>query len=79
MPVVRQFLAGDTEGPIGMSEEKDATKTDQATRPRGTSEMTADETDEMERAAGAPTGEETGAAASHPRPIDQIARRKKSI
>lgn len=24
-PVVRQFLAGDTEGPIGMSEEKDAT------------------------------------------------------
>jgi phospholipid/cholesterol/gamma-HCH transport system ATP-binding protein len=78
IPVVRQFLAGDTEGPIGMSEEKDATKTDQATRPRSTSGMTAEATDEMERAAGAPTGEEA-AAASHPRPIDRIARRKKSI
>ena len=79
IPVVRQFLAGDTEGPIGMSEEKDATKTDQATRPRSTSGMTAEETDEMERAAGAPTGKEAGAAASHSRPIDRIARRKKSI
>ena len=26
IPVVRQFLSGDTEGPIGMSEEKDSTK-----------------------------------------------------
>ena len=78
IPVVRQFLAGDTEGPIGMSEEKDATKTDQATRPRSTSGMTAEETDERERAAGPPTGKET-AAASHTRPIDRIARRKKSI
>jgi phospholipid/cholesterol/gamma-HCH transport system ATP-binding protein len=79
IPVVRQFLAGDTEGPIGMSEEKDATKTDQATRPRSTSGLTAEETDEIERAAGAPTGEETAAAGSHSRPIDRIARRKKSI
>jgi phospholipid/cholesterol/gamma-HCH transport system ATP-binding protein len=79
IPVVRQFLAGDTEGPIGMSEEKDATKTDQATRPRSTAGMTAEETDEVERAAGAPTGEETAAAAAHSRPIDRIARRKKSI
>jgi phospholipid/cholesterol/gamma-HCH transport system ATP-binding protein len=79
IPVVRQFLAGDTEGPIGMSEEKDATKTDQATRPRSTAGMTAEETDEMERAAGAPTGEETAAAGSRPQPIDRIARRKKSI
>ena len=78
IPVVRQFLAGDTEGPIGMSEEKDATKTDQATRPRSTSGMTAQETAEMERAAGAPTGEEAAAAAQS-RPIDRIARRKKSI
>ena len=78
IPVVRQFLAGDTEGPIGMSEEKDATKTDQASRPRSTSGMTAEETDELERAAGAPTGKET-TAASHSRPIDRIARRKKSI
>ena len=79
IPVVRQFLAGDTEGPIGMSEEKDATKTDQATRPRSTAGMTVEETDELERAAGAPMGEETAAAASHSRPIDRIARRKKSI
>jgi phospholipid/cholesterol/gamma-HCH transport system ATP-binding protein len=79
IPVVRQFLAGDTEGPIGMSEEKDATKTDQATRPRSTAGMTAEETDEMERAAGAPSGEERAAAAANPRPVDRIARRKKSI
>jgi phospholipid/cholesterol/gamma-HCH transport system ATP-binding protein len=79
IPVVRQFLAGDTEGPIGMSEEKDATKTDQAARPRSTSGMTAEETEEMERSAGAPTREETAAAASHSQPIDRIARRKKSI
>jgi phospholipid/cholesterol/gamma-HCH transport system ATP-binding protein len=76
IPVVRQFLAGDTEGPIGMSEEKDATKTDQ---PRSTAGMTAEETDELERAAGAPTGERTPAGASHAQPIDRIARRKKSI
>ncbi|MGH2818457.1 MAG: ABC transporter ATP-binding protein [Actinomycetota bacterium] len=79
IPVVRQFLAGDTEGPIGMSEEKDATKTDHATRPQSTSGLTAEETEEIERAAGAPTGEETAAAASHRGPIDRIARRKKSI
>jgi phospholipid/cholesterol/gamma-HCH transport system ATP-binding protein len=48
IPVVRQFLAGDTEGPIGMSEEKDQTK------PQSGSGMTAAEVEEMERAAGAP-------------------------
>jgi phospholipid/cholesterol/gamma-HCH transport system ATP-binding protein len=48
IPVVRQFLAGDTEGPIGMSEEKDQTK------PQSGSGMTASEVEEMERAAGAP-------------------------
>jgi phospholipid/cholesterol/gamma-HCH transport system ATP-binding protein len=52
IPVVRQFLAGDTEGPIGMSEEKDQTKPDD--RPRSTSGMTAAEVEDMERAAGAP-------------------------
>lgn len=52
IPVVRQFLAGATEGPIGMSEEKDSTKTAEAVRSsRG---MTAAETEEMERLAGAP-------------------------
>ncbi len=51
IPVVRQFLAGDTEGPIGMSEEKDQTK------PQSGSGMTAAEVEEMERAAGAPTEE----------------------
>ena len=57
IPVVRQFLAGDTEGPIGMSEEKDSTKTGDATRSpsevKSSSGMTAKETDEMERDAGA--------------------------
>ena len=48
-PVVKQFLAGATDGPIGMSEEKDAT------RPQSTSGMTAAETEAMERAAGAPS------------------------
>lgn len=50
VPVVKQFLAGATDGPIGMSEEKDATKTGVVS----TSGMTAAETEEMERAAGAP-------------------------
>ena len=53
IPVVRQFLAGDTEGPIGMSEEKDQTK--QA--PISSSGMTAGDVEEMERAAGAPQEE----------------------
>jgi phospholipid/cholesterol/gamma-HCH transport system ATP-binding protein len=54
IPVVRQFLAGDTEGPIGMSEEKDAVKSDGA-QPQSTSGMTAKETEELERDAGAPS------------------------
>src|ERR687893_639802 len=49
IPVVRQFLTGDTEGPIGMSEEKDSTK-----GIASSSGKTAAETEEMERAAGAP-------------------------
>ncbi len=49
IPVVRQFLSGDTEGPIGMSEEKDTTKGIVST-----AGMTAEETEEAERAAGAP-------------------------
>jgi phospholipid/cholesterol/gamma-HCH transport system ATP-binding protein len=53
IPVVRQFLSGDTEGPIGMSEEKDATKGIQSS-----SGMTAAETEEMERSAGAPAEDE---------------------
>ncbi len=85
IPVVRQFLSGDTEGPIGMSEEKDATKpsdtqdpsaqeddsgsgndgsgngSQSSDAPRSTSGMTAEETEEAERAAGAPTGESAGA------------------
>src|SRR5688572_14247045 len=65
IPVVRQFLAGDTEGPIGMSEEKDSVKQDgqKAETDRGgdTQEvsaqssrgLTAEETEEMELSAGA--------------------------
>jgi phospholipid/cholesterol/gamma-HCH transport system ATP-binding protein len=69
IPVVRQFLAGDTEGPIGMSEEKDAVKSDGSTQPKSTSGMTAAETEEMERAAGAPPEGE---------PVASGGRRKKS-
>ncbi len=56
IPVVRQFLSGSTEGPIGMSEEKDQTKA-----AKSSSGMTAAEVEEMERAAGAPVeGERPG-------------------
>jgi phospholipid/cholesterol/gamma-HCH transport system ATP-binding protein len=55
IPVVRQFLAGDTEGPIGMSEEKDQTKPED--QPRSGSGMTAAEVEAMERDAGAPQEE----------------------
>jgi phospholipid/cholesterol/gamma-HCH transport system ATP-binding protein len=53
IPVVRQFLAGDTEGPIGMSEEKDSAKTG-GVQVQSTSGLTAAETEELERSAGAP-------------------------
>jgi phospholipid/cholesterol/gamma-HCH transport system ATP-binding protein len=50
-PEVRQFLAGDTTGPIGMSEEADQTKA------HSSSGLTAEETEQMERDAGAPERE----------------------
>ena len=59
LPVVRQFLAGATKGPIGMSEEADAGRTG-ATSSSG---LTAEETERLERDAGAP--EDNGAL---PRP-----------
>jgi phospholipid/cholesterol/gamma-HCH transport system ATP-binding protein len=72
IPVVRQFLAGDTEGPIGMSEEKDSVKQDLGgdgaprERPKyaatSSSGLTAEQTEQMERAAGAPDGEESASA-----------------
>jgi phospholipid/cholesterol/gamma-HCH transport system ATP-binding protein len=60
IPVVRQFLSGDTEGPIGMSEEKDSVKQDGSpaqdedknVEPQSSRGMTAEETEEMERSAG---------------------------
>ena len=67
IPVVRQFLAGDTEGPIGMSEEKDSTK-----GVASSSGMTAAETEEMERSAGAP--DEDGGGSEEPTAV-----RRKSI
>ena len=48
---VRQFLAGATDGPIGMSEESDQGRQSQAKSSYG---MTAEETETMEREAGAP-------------------------
>src|SRR5437588_4087817 len=49
IPAVRQFLAGATKGPIGMSEEAD-----QGRKAVSTSGMSAEETEELERMAGAP-------------------------
>jgi phospholipid/cholesterol/gamma-HCH transport system ATP-binding protein len=64
IPVVRQFLAGSTDGPIGMSEEKDQTKTAEA---KSSSGMTAEEVEDMERSAGAPANESDGRGpAPHP-------------
>jgi ABC-type proline/glycine betaine transport system ATPase subunit len=59
IPEVRQFLAGDTEGPIGMAEEKDQEIV-------STSGLTAEQTEQLERTASSraredPAGEE-GAA-----------------
>ena len=51
VPEVRQFLAGDTKGPIGMAEEKD-----EDIEAQSTSGKSYEETEEMERAAGAPDG-----------------------
>src|SRR5437867_2965794 len=48
---VRQFLAGATDGPIGMSEESDQGRQSEAKSSYG---MTAEETESMEREAGAP-------------------------
>jgi phospholipid/cholesterol/gamma-HCH transport system ATP-binding protein len=47
IPAVKQFLAGETRGPIGMSEEAD-----QGRKPVSTSGMTAEETEDLEREAG---------------------------
>ena len=75
IPVVRQFLSGDTEGPIGMSEEKDSVKQDSgatdgaggggATQPiqaQSSRNMTVKETEEMEREGGAPSENDHDAA-----------------
>ena len=78
IPVVRQFLAGDTEGPIGMSEEKDSVKQEgpggdsdegdtQKMKPQSSSGLTAKETEEMEREAGATQDENDVDAAPGPR------------
>jgi phospholipid/cholesterol/gamma-HCH transport system ATP-binding protein len=57
IPVVKQFLAGATEGPIGMSEEADRGRNkggrDDGTKAVSTSGMTAAETEQLERDAGA--------------------------
>ena len=71
IPVVRQFLSGDTEGPIGMSEEKDSTK-----GIASSSGLTAQETEEMERSAGAP---EEGAGEGQNSKEEPATTRRKSI
>jgi phospholipid/cholesterol/gamma-HCH transport system ATP-binding protein len=63
IPVVRQFLAGATEGPIGMSEEADAGRGGNAPPDAvSTSGMTAEETEALEREAGAPADAPEGRA-----------------
>ncbi|HEV8420501.1 MAG TPA: ATP-binding cassette domain-containing protein, partial [Actinomycetota bacterium] len=52
VPAVRQFLSGDTRGPIGMSEEADQGR--RGADAVSTYGMTAEETEELEREAGAP-------------------------
>ena len=60
IPEVKQFLAGDTSGPIGMAEEKDEEYA------VSTSGMSADQTEEMERAA---ADRATAHEEQEPRPI----------
>jgi phospholipid/cholesterol/gamma-HCH transport system ATP-binding protein len=57
IPVVKQFLAGAIEGPIGMSEEADRGKGQDA-RAVSSYGRTAEETEELERRAGAPDDSE---------------------
>ena len=71
IPVVRQFLSGSTDGPIGMSEEKDSTKPGEGPAAQSTSGMTAEETEALEREAGAPDESESLASGN--------GRRKKNI
>ncbi len=54
IPAVRQFLAGATDGPIGMSEEADRGRPGQQVQAQSSFGMTAEETEAMERQAGAP-------------------------
>jgi phospholipid/cholesterol/gamma-HCH transport system ATP-binding protein len=64
IPAVRQFLAGATKGPIGMSEESDAGRGGPKADVVSTSGMSAEETERLEREAGAPgDGERPPAAA----------------
>jgi phospholipid/cholesterol/gamma-HCH transport system ATP-binding protein len=60
IPVVRQFLKGATEGPIGMSEEADRGK--DGIEAVSTSGLSAKETEELERKAGAPPEDATDAS-----------------
>ncbi|HEX9236305.1 MAG TPA: ATP-binding cassette domain-containing protein [Actinomycetota bacterium] len=66
---VRQFLAGATRGPIGMSEEADQGR-GSGPRAVSTSGMTVAQTEELEREAGAPGGQDGDAASSQDRPDD---------
>jgi len=66
IPVVRQFLAGATEGPIGMSEEADAGRN--GNEAVSTSGMTAEQTEALEREAGAPADGDRGNQQSESEP-----------
>src|ERR671918_3093433 len=58
IPAVRQFLSGDTEGPIGMSEEADQGR--RGAEAISTYGMTAEEVEELEKEAGAPPEDRGG-------------------
>jgi phospholipid/cholesterol/gamma-HCH transport system ATP-binding protein len=70
IPAVRQFLAGATKGPIGMSEESDAGRggpgTDGEGEPVSTSGMSAEETERLEREAAASAAERSDGKGSRP-------------
>lgn len=69
IPVVQQFLEGATKGPIGMSEEADAGKSD-GSDAVSTAGMTAEETEELERKAGAPEAPKPPESAEQPAAVE---------
>jgi phospholipid/cholesterol/gamma-HCH transport system ATP-binding protein len=73
VPAVRQFLSGDTQGPIGMSEEADQGR--RGVEAVSTFGMSAEETEELERDAGAPESDQRKPEPSPPSSTEPAPRR----